>query len=231
MARGTVVLHVVPLSAFDVTSTTLPLRQIERDFNTFVPIGTRTASGARINFDGVLKTSNTERQAAQHRAYVQVYRNGIIETVDFDINSNELRNSDHQRIYYKLVNETMRCLNDLAAVGVEPPYALLVSLLSIAGAQFHLVRDAHDPAWYDHLSHSLERGEYHFDEVIFETPPASLAECATVVRPILEQMANAGGQPHRPCSTSRAVISHFADPDCRIEWATGQTNGHGDCAM
>jgi Putative DNA-binding domain len=44
MNRGTVVLHIVPLSAFDVTST-LPLRQIELDFRSFVPIGASTANG------------------------------------------------------------------------------------------------------------------------------------------------------------------------------------------
>ena len=40
------------------------------------------AGGARITFEGVLKTSNADQQAAQHRAYLQVYRNGIVETVD-----------------------------------------------------------------------------------------------------------------------------------------------------
>ncbi len=92
----------------------------------------------------------------------------------------------------------MRTLNDLAAVGVEPPYALLVSLVGVAGARFHLVRNPNDPAWYDHLSHDLQRDQYHFDEVIFETIPTSQEECAIVMRPILDQMANAGGTATSP---------------------------------
>ena len=53
MKRGTLVLHIVPLTAFDMTSA-LPLRQIELDFNSFVPMGSSTANVARINFDGIL---------------------------------------------------------------------------------------------------------------------------------------------------------------------------------
>jgi hypothetical protein len=48
------------------------------------------------------------------------------------------------------------------------------------------------------VSHSLERDQYHFDEVIFETVPTSRPECAVVMRPILDQMANAGGTAKSP---------------------------------
>jgi hypothetical protein len=123
MDRGTVVLHIVPLSAFDVTSTILPLRQIERSFNTFVPIGSRMASGARITFEGVLKTSNADQQAAQHRAYLQVYRNGIVETVDSTVTARSSGTPIISGLDDRLIYETMRSLNDLATVGVEPPYA------------------------------------------------------------------------------------------------------------
>jgi hypothetical protein len=69
MDRGTLVLHIVPFSAFDVSSA-LPLRQIERDFRSFVPIWSSTASGVRINFDGILKTSNAQPQASmRHRLF------------------------------------------------------------------------------------------------------------------------------------------------------------------
>jgi hypothetical protein len=203
MDRGTVVLHIVPLSAFDVTSTILPLRQIERSFNTFVPIGSRMASGARITFEGVLKTSNADQQAAQHRAYLQVYRNGIDETVDSTVTARSSGTPIISGLDDRLIYETMRSLNDLATVGVEPPYALLVSLLDVTGARFHLVRDSNDPGWYDHLSRTLERDQYHFDDVIFETVPTSPAECAIVMRPVLDQMANAGGTATSPIFDSQ----------------------------
>ena len=118
MDGGIVVLHIVPLSAFDMTST-LRLLQIEQNFNSFVPIGSSTANGARINFDGILKTSNADPRATQHRACVQLYRNGIIETVNSTVMAVSsgtpiISNLDDQLIY-----EVLRSLNDLTAVGID----------------------------------------------------------------------------------------------------------------
>jgi hypothetical protein len=133
-----------------------------------------------------------------HCAYVQVYRNGIVETVDSTVTATSSGMPIITGLDDNLIQEIMRSLNDLAAIGVEPPYALLVSLLGVTGARFHLVRDRNDPAWYDHLSPSLDRDQYHFDEVICETVPTSRVECAIVMRPILDQMANAGGTAASP---------------------------------
>ena len=65
-------------------------------------------------------------------------------------------------------------------------------------------RDFNDPGWYDHLSRTLERDQYHFDDVIFETVPTSPAECAIVMRPVLDQMANAGGTATSPIFDSQS---------------------------
>jgi hypothetical protein len=196
MDRGSLILHVVPLSAFDVTPA-LPLSQIAQNFRSFVPIGSSTANGARINFDGILKTSNADPQAIQHRAYVQLYRSGIIETVDSTLMALSSGTPIISNLDDKLIYEIMRTFDDLAAVGIEPPFALLVSLIGAAGARFNFAR-GQDSSSYDNLSNRLDRDQYHFDEVIFETIPAAQAECAGLIRPILDQMANAGGQATSP---------------------------------
>jgi hypothetical protein len=196
MNRGTLILHIVPLSAFDATPT-LPLTHIERDFRSFVPIGSTTANGARINFDGILKTSNADQRAIEHRAYVQLYRNGIIETVASTLTAVSSGTPIISNLDDILINQIMRRLNDLAAVGVEPPYALLVSLVGVAGARFNFAR-GQDSQWHDNLSYPLDRDQYHFDEVILETIPTAHAECASIIRPILDQMANAGGNATSP---------------------------------
>jgi hypothetical protein len=193
MRAGALIVHVVPLSAFDV-SPSLPLAQIQRDFRAFVPIGSSMAQGSLINFEGILKTSNADQRATQHRAYLQLYRSGIVEAVDSD-----LVNSNTQIITFfddKLIGETMRSLKDLAALGVEPPYAVLASLIGTRGAQLNFVRGA--PTWSDDLSDPLDRDQYHFDEVIFETIPADQEECARIIRPILDQAANIGGRATSP---------------------------------
>jgi hypothetical protein len=90
----------------------------------------------------------------------------------------------------------MRILKDLAAVGIEPPYALLVSLIGVTGARFNFAR-GQDFEWPE-ASDSFDRDQYHFDEVIFETIPPTQAECAGIIRPILDQMANVGGRAASP---------------------------------
>jgi hypothetical protein len=191
MNQGTIILHVVPLSAFDVTPG-LPLGQIERNFASFVPLGSSTANGVRINFEGVLKTSNANPRATEQRAYLQLYRNGIVESVD----SSLIARSSGQPIVISptelLIQGTIRILNDLSAVGVGPPYALLVSLIGVAGAQFNFSRER-NIQWSGYFSDGLDRDQYHFAEVIFEAIPTDRAECAQIIRPTLDQMANVAG--------------------------------------
>lgn len=102
----------------------------------------------------------------------------------------------------RLIHEIMRSLNDLAAVGIEPPYALLVSRIGVAGARFNFAREQ-AYHWSDNLGDSLDRDQYHIDEVIFETIPTAQAECASIIRPILDQMANAGGKATSPIFDNR----------------------------
>jgi Putative DNA-binding domain len=194
MYAGALIVHVVPFSAFDVGSDGLPLAEIQRDFRAFVPIGSSTAQGSRINFEGILKTLNAEQQATQHRAYVQLHRNGIVETVD-----SSLVNTSTQIITFfddKIIGATMRSLRDLAAVGVGPPYAVLASVIGVTGTRLSFVRGAR--GWPDELSDPLDRDQYHFDEVILETIPADLAECAGRLRLMLDQAANTGGRATSP---------------------------------
>lgn len=198
MDRGTVVLHVVPLSAFDQSSPTLPLQNIKTDFRTFVPIGSSTANNMLINFDGVLKTSNADQSATEHRAYVQLFRNGIVESVNSTVMAVSSGTPIITGIDDSIVSNVLRIMRDLAAIGVEPPHVFLVSLIEVAGARLNFQRGAYSAMWYDSLGAPLDRDQYHFDEVIFETIPNTIEECARIVRPILDQMANAGGQATTP---------------------------------
>lgn len=196
MDGGAMTFHVVPLSAFD-TATDLPLQRISRDFNSFSPIGSRTPQAIRINFDGVLKTSNADQASTRQRAYVQLFRTGIVEAVASSI----ISTSKGEPILFNLddtvIFDSVRYLNDLADVGVEPPYALLVSLIGVKGARCHLTKSVHS-AYYDNLGDALDRDQYHFAEAMFESIPNTPGEYAAVVRPMLDQLANAAGSPSSP---------------------------------
>jgi hypothetical protein len=190
----------VPLSAFDLTPA-LSLRDIELNYRSFVPIGASTANNARINFDGILKTSNADARAVQHRAYVQLYRNGIVESVHSTLMAVSSGTPLISYLDDMLIRETLRILNDLAAVGIESPFALLVSLIGVTGARLNFSRTV-DYDWTDNLGDPLDRDQYHFDETIFETIPAQ-AETAGIIRPILDQIANAGGRATSPIFDAR----------------------------
>ena len=77
---GNLVLHVVPFSAFELSSA-LPLEEISRSVNSFPPFDRTSASDFRFTFDGLLTASNAEGPSKPQRSYVQLFRNGIVEAV------------------------------------------------------------------------------------------------------------------------------------------------------
>jgi hypothetical protein len=193
MNRGTLLLHIIPFSAFDLSSV-VSIETITREFNTFPPLGSRTAQARRVNFDGVLMVSNADQAAQQQRAYVQVFRNGIVEAVNSTvINQGQTDVRMIPVLDTTIINNVANFMRDLEEFGVEPPFALLVSLLGVRGAHFNFA--PHGGAWYDNLGEALDRDQYHFGEIIFETIPQSATDFAHVARPLLDQLANAGGRP------------------------------------
>jgi len=128
---------------------------------------------------------------------VQLFRSGIVESV----NSTEIATGSGlptiSNIDDKLIQEARRCLGNLAKIGVEPPYVLLVSLLGVAGARFSFARGPY-LSFTDDLSNKLERDQYYFDDVLFESVPSSKEQCAEIIRPTLDQIANAGGKAMSP---------------------------------
>ena len=196
MDGGCIIIHAIPFSAFDVRSS-LDIKPMIQAVDRFPPLGSRSPTMHRINFDGVLMLSNADDAARQQRAYVQVFRNGMVEAV-----ASSLLNSNREKVGLiinsmtvdgYIIQYTMNYLGALEALGMEPPYALLVSLLGVKAARFNFDISQYSSAWYDHLGIALERDQYHFGEIIIEAIPKSRQECATIVRPLLNQIANASG--------------------------------------
>lgn len=184
------VLHIVPFSSFD-TLPVLNLQQLSRDYYAFAPIGSRSATSSRVNFDGVLKLSNADEETSPQRSYVQLFHSGIVEAVSSRLLIRDLqvvRNLEDD-----LTADVRRLLGDLVELNIEPPYALLASLSGVKGARMNLERMPNQP-YYDDLGTVFNRDQYHFQEVIFQTAPETLEQAATVLRPVLDQIANAAGQ-------------------------------------
>ena len=68
----------------------------------------------------------------------------------------------------------------------------MISLTGIKGVQINVGLKAQ---WHDDDDIStLDRDQFHFGEVIIETVPNSVQECAVIIRPFIEQLANTAGR-------------------------------------
>jgi hypothetical protein len=192
MGRNCLVLHVVPFSAFDLR-TTLSLPEVAEHPNYFPPLYIGNPPDWTINFDGFLTLSNADETKPQQRAYAQVFRSGAVEAVTSTI----ARDGKivGQQIEAIVVKYTRIYVAGLAACGVEPPYALMVSLLGVQGLP--MTTGFRDAFWGERVV-TLDREQLHFAEVVFDKAPNDNQDCATLVRPILDQIANAAGVASTP---------------------------------
>jgi hypothetical protein len=86
----------------------------------------------------------------------------------------------------------VKYLKGLNALGAEPPFALMVSLVGVKGVQMNVGVKAH---WADDDDLAvLDRDQYHFGEVILNSVPSSIQESAVLIRPFIEQLANTAGK-------------------------------------
>jgi len=192
MHNDILVLHIVPFSAFD-RDTPLPMAELERDYTSFHPIGSRQSQALKINFDGFLTMSNGNRAANVERAYVQLFRGGIVEAVDgLYVRASGQPLIPVVEVERSITGHALRLMQDLAAIGIEPPYAALASLLTAEHARFNFAHPG-DGAWYDRMGSYTDRPQYAFSEVIFDSAPADVQACAQRMRPLLNQLAQAGG--------------------------------------
>lgn len=194
--QSCLMMHIVPFSSFDPSSI-VSLAEIEKRPHAFPPIGSNSVSNWAINFDGILMTSNADLAAASQRAYTQVYRSGSIEAVASSITMGDRPEGVGPRmtsikIEGQVLLALVKYLKGLQSLGVEPPFALMVSLTGIKNVQINVGLKAQ---WHDDDDIStLDRDQFHFGEVIIETVPNSIQECAVMIRPFIEQLANAAGR-------------------------------------
>ena len=125
-----IVLHLVPINAFDLT--------IRYDMTSVTqkyprPIGSH-GWGGRHNFDGFL-TYARFRDADSAHAYVQVYRNGIVEAVEASLlHEYEGRHIIPSVAYERdLLQSIPDYLKIQQEIGVDPPILIMLSLIGVYG--------------------------------------------------------------------------------------------------
>jgi hypothetical protein len=86
----------------------------------------------------------------------------------------------------------IRYLRSLADQGIQPPYAVLLSLTGVKGAAINVGVQSN---WADDDELTiLDRDQLHFSEVILERMPQSVQDMGVMLRPLIEQIANAAGR-------------------------------------
>jgi len=200
MDRMCLVLHVVPYSTLDPAGALISLPDVDQHPQPFAPIGSRSASNWWVNFDGIVIPSNANREAPTQRAYTQVYRSGRIEAVASSIAPGDDQSGKAGRfssigVEGKILSSLVRYLKGLQALGVEAPYAVMVSLIGTRGAHINIGIQG---TWVEDEYSALIEDQYHFAEVILERVPMSIQECGVMLRPFVEQLANAAGRAASP---------------------------------
>lgn len=186
------VLHLVPFSHFAMPPA-FSLTEVTHDL--FAPIGTSHAADWRVNFDGFLTLSNENQ--GRHRAYVQVFRTGAVEAVAASIARSD--GGIHiGHVGHYVVDYTRRLAVDLQSCGVEPPLAVMASLIGVRGRLL-----ASEFSVWDQEGQTADRDELHLTEVVLEEICNSNPDCAKVLRPTLNHLANAAG----------LIVSPFFDQD------------------
>jgi hypothetical protein len=194
---GMLVLHVVPFSAF-AAGTMFPLQMAARNPNLFPTLLDSIARQHQITFDGLLVTSNIDAPPKPQRAYTQVLRTGAVEAVASSLahgGGGEWLILPH--IQAIIIRYAKLYAASLHAIGVEPPMAILASMLGVKGMR--LLQDFNSRALLVDLpSVILDQDQFHFVEAIFESAPMDDKDAAKRLRVTLDHLANAAGLSSSP---------------------------------
>lgn len=184
LQEGTkLVLHLIPLSAFDV-SAKLDLSELVGEAGMLEPLSAGGWNGPRHNFDGLLTYS--DRQGASY-SYLQLFRNGIIETVNTSLLDRRFEKNVIPGVAYEtaLMRVVKRYFSIEKRLGVEPPCFLMLSLLGVKGYTMS------SSVYWDE-GHPIDRDSIIIPEVMVESFEA---EPGAVLRPIFDVVWNAAGWP------------------------------------
>jgi hypothetical protein len=193
-----IVLHIIPFGAFDPSANFDPSSLEEEVRWSLWPIYGRPHK-QRYNLDGLLSYSVA---APLHHSYVQLFRSGIIESVETSMlmRASRATNSEKDSLPFipsaAFEGEILRVLPMYLRVqkilGVTPPLFIMLSLIGVSGFVMGTGRRL-DP--FGDYMHPIDRDTLILPEVIVENVETGVDAPATVMRPIFDSVWNATGWP------------------------------------
>lgn len=179
-----VLLHMIPLSAFREKrdcfhlASKLQIRPMHADYG-FTP---------RINLDGVLSFQNAGDEKAF--GYTQVYRNGIIETIDSMLLNTNAKLIPRSHVEKEIVKTFTEYLPMIDQLELDYPLVCILTLIGVRGFTFSL-----RPRAYLRDKHEIDRDVVIAPDVVLNERPA---KPASSLKPIFDAIWQAAGFPKSP---------------------------------
>lgn len=180
------ILHLIPYSAFS-GNFMLPIETIKMNQRHFPPMSRSQANNYRVNFDGFLTLSNPYQKSNEQRAYTQIYRTGIVESLQVLNTENGVNISN---INYTIDQQVNFCLSGLKACGIIPPIAIMVSIIGCKDLG-SFIADSNNS--YREPAEPIDREQLHFSEIILNGYPENLTATTQLLEQFHEQLHNTVG--------------------------------------
>lgn len=192
--KGVVVLHALPLSAFDSPAPLVDFEAADRDHWSLLRPGALTGDAPRYNFDGLLRVGQTGKGP---QAYAQLFRSGAIETADawaLDDRTDGAPDTIPSVAYERYILRVLPGYLELQEkLGMSPPVLAMLSLVGVRGYRL-TGTGPYDPA--DMVP--VDRDDLVIPEVVFEDFDRDPQAVAARMRPAFDAVWNACGLPRSP---------------------------------
>jgi hypothetical protein len=190
-SRPKAILHIVPLESVSAAT--------KIDFSAasalagglLCPLGTAVC-GSRVNLEGLLTFTGMGLPNSISGGYLQLYRNGIIETVDANTLTEGPTHPQAGQIIpstlfeRSLIDQIPKYMLALQKLGANPPFVIMLTLLGVKGFCM--------PVSAGRFTRGFDRDEILIDEIILEK-----SECRPVeIKPMLDAVWNGVGVVRSP---------------------------------
>lgn len=180
--------QIIPFSAFE-PGKQFDLRSIYG--GELAPLFSRGHTGVRYNFDGLFTVDtmyDPRRESNSPRGYLQVFRNGIIESTDVKLlwHLDSEPPTIHGKAYeHDLVLSIQRFLSILRKLGVDPPLVLTATFTGVRGYRIWI-----SPAAFDDEGTEIDRDVLLLPEIVVNDYNDNLP---LLLKPVFDTVWNAGG--------------------------------------
>lgn len=193
-----IIMHVVPTRAVD-HGPAQAFSEIASNSERFPPVKVTPARNFKIAHDGLLIGTNVDGLDKPQRAYVHVFRKGIVESCASGIAKG--RGHEFLELPYAqaiLIKYLFEYAVALDSFGVKPPYVALASLIGVADVR--LLQDfiPNGAIPEDIPCGIVPQRNISFGDAVISTVPRDFNDCAKILEPVLTHLANTAGLASSP---------------------------------